>query len=188
MPGQQQGKLDYMAAFFDKLRECDINVEKIDPKVHHRLRIHFLSRIQGAAQPSEDPKVAMQVYEDAKLLLGRSPHKDGGQASWLKIHFLTGTDTKIAIQADTGVSINGPISKDKPRILSATDPNGRLLAVKILPMNESALKNAAKAEEEAVKTLGLNELFDAYMRSEVKPGDSISLIPTKYIEVRMLSL
>jgi hypothetical protein len=176
-----------MAAFFDKLRECDINIEKIDPKVHHRLRIHFLTRIQGAAQPSEDPEVAMQVYEDAKLLLGRS-HKDGGLASWLKIHFLTGTDTKIAIQADTGVSINGPIFKGKPMILSATDPNGRLLAVKILPTHETAFKSAAKAEEEAVKTLGLNELFDAYMRSEVKPDDSIPLIPTKYIEVRMLSL
>ena len=129
----------------------------------------------------------MQVYEDAKLLLGRS-HKDGGLASWLKIHFLTGTDTKIAIQAETGVSINGPISKDKPTILSATDPKGRLLAVKILPKNESALQNAAKAEEEAVKTLGLNELFDAYVRSEVKPEDSIPLIPTTYFEVRILCL
>ena len=130
----------------------------------------------------------MQVYEDAKLLLGRSLHKDGGLASWLKVHFLTGTDTKIAIQADTGVSINGPISKDNPWILSATDPNGRLLAVKILPTNESALRNAANAEEEAVKTLGLNKLFDAYVRSEVKPEDSIPLIPTTYIEVRIFCL
>ena len=60
--------------------------------------------------------------------------------------------------------------------------------MKILPKNESALQNAAKAEEVAVKTLGLNELFDAYVRSEVKPEDSIPLIPTTYIEVRILCL
>ena len=107
----------------------------------------------------------------------------------IKVPFLlTGTDTKIAIQVDTGVSINGPISKDKPMILSATDPNGRLLAVKILLTHEIAFKTAAEAEKEAVGILGLNELFDAHMRSEVKPDDSIPLIPTKYIEVRMLSL
>ena len=60
--------------------------------------------------------------------------------------------------------------------------------MKILPTHETAFKTAAKAEEEAVKTLGLNELFNAYMRSEVKPGDSIPLIPTTYIKVRILCL
>ena len=185
-----EGEFDYMAAFFAKLSKRGINVKKIDQKVHDRLRFHFLTRLQAAAQPSEDPDVALQVYEQAKLLLGTFSPKNRGLAGiMVKVPFLlAGTDTKIAIQADTGVSINGPIFKGKPMILSATDPNGRLLAVKILPTHETAFKTAAKAEEEAVKTLGLNELFDAYMRSEVKPDDSIPLIPTKYIEVRMLSL
>ena len=89
-----EGEFDYMAAFFAKLSKRGINVKKIDQKVHDRLRFHFLTRLQGAAQPSEDPDVALQVYEQAKLLLGTFSPKNRGLAGiMVKVPFLlAGTD------------------------------------------------------------------------------------------------
>lgn len=91
----------------------------------------------------------------------------------------------MAIRGKTDVHINGPLSADRPLILAAAHPKGWMLAVKVLPTNEAALCQAAKAEMDAVVLLGLDKMFDAFLVSgfESQFKDS-PFVPTKVIEVR----
>jgi hypothetical protein len=144
---------DFAALFKSKLREA--GMVNIKQSIIDRAIQYFSSQMQVVVQPSVPPAVAATLYYDAAAQLG--------------------PDTRVQVEEEQQISINGPLHNVASKILMGVDlQTGELCLVKLLPMRRDEDKNARSAELRSYQLLTLDDL----------PLDS-PLVPAKRLMIKV---